>query len=80
MSMDTPLFDKETYDAILLSSGLNLADRLSRAEKFKAYLTNRWIESNLAPSYFNWDAAMQFGDESFARVRRALAGRGQASG
>jgi GTPase SAR1 family protein len=77
VSLDTPLFDKETYDGILLSSGLGLAERLSRAEQFKAYLTNRWVESNLAPSYFNWDAAMHVGDESFARVRRALVARGQ---
>lgn len=78
MSLDTPLFDSAAHREILLFSGPSLSDRFRRSERFRSYLTNRWAESSLAPGYFNWDGMAQSGEESFARVRRALASRGIA--
>ena len=77
MSLDTPIFDSAVRDEILASSGITLRERAQRAGVFRSYLTKIWGDSGLAPPYFNWQVSQRHGEEGFARVRRALAARGQ---
>src|SRR5262249_26880862 len=42
MSLDTPIFDPDVREKLLLSSGLTLKERFQRADTFRTYLTNTW--------------------------------------
>lgn len=74
MSHDTPILNEETRDILRNDiNSFNISDRLNRAVVFRGYLTKTWHDSNLRSSYFDWDEVLAIGEESFARVQRAIA-------
>ncbi len=73
MSFDTPILDENLRNDIAQRvTSFEISDRLVRATTFRQYLTNIWRNSNLAPSYFNWDTSLSVGDPSFNRVKQAV--------
>ena len=76
--VDTPIFDENYADRLRTTiRSFNLADRYDRALMFRDYLTRAWATLPKAPPYFDWEANCQAKQESFDRVRKALARQGR---
>jgi GTPase SAR1 family protein len=74
MSHDTPILNEEIRNTIKEEvNSFSISDRLNRALTFRGYLTKTWHDSNLRPSYFDWDEVLAIGEESFNKVQRAIA-------
>ena len=75
MSYDTPILEGDIREEMIPKIGsFSIANRLDRALTFRRYLTKVWHSSKLAPAYFDWTALVKTGEQSFARVKRAVEG------
>lgn len=74
--VDTPIFDQNTADALRTNiRSFALQDRYERAVRFRDYLTNIWANMDIAPTYFDWEAACKLGQITFDRVALAITKR-----
>ncbi|MBP2461425.1 MULTISPECIES: hypothetical protein [unclassified Rhizobium] len=77
MCVDTPIFNEFVADDIkIMIRSHSLADRYAKSVKFRDYLSQIWVGMNVSPSYFDWEAACQIGQETFDRVAKNLSRRG----
>lgn len=73
MTHDTPILDVEIRNELMENvNSLSIVDRYNRAIAFRRYLSKVWHDSNLKPSYFDWNEVIHIGEETFERVRKAL--------
>ncbi|MBE7620883.1 hypothetical protein GL297_14890 [Komagataeibacter sp. FXV2] len=76
MAVDMPFFDEEIFSELAGNiQSRTLEHRLDRATMVRDYLTEIWETSSISPEYFNWLESCHEGEDSFDRVRRALARR-----
>ena len=73
VACDTPIFDEDTLSTLRPTiASFHIGHRLNRAIAFRQYLGKIWRSSKLAPNYFDWLSVATRGEDSFARVRRAV--------
>ena len=73
MIFDTPLFDSDLREEIIVNLGsFDISDRYNRTVKFRQYLTNVWTSANLRPDYFDWHDAVRDGQSDFDIVAAAI--------
>lgn len=76
MCTDTPIFDLSTREVVFkLASSMDIKDRLKRTEAFRAYLEAQWTASNFSKPYLDLHGVLASQDDTFASVRRAVAGK-----
>jgi len=72
--VDTPIFDESYADALRANiRDFALQSRFDRALQFRDYLSLIWASMPSTPSYFDWETHCQGKQDSFDRVRKALA-------
>lgn len=73
MSLDTPILDEEIRAQLKEQvNSFYILDRYNRAVMFRSYLSKVWYESNLKPTYFDWNEVLRIGEETFDRVKKAV--------
>lgn len=73
MIFDTPLFDNDLREEIIVDLGFfDISDRYNRTVKCRQYLPNVWTSANLRPDYFDWHEAVREGQSDFDIVASAI--------
>lgn len=73
MVFDTPIFDPAIDESLQSDiESYDIGHRYERALAFRNYLSQAWISAGIAPTYFDWNDAVQSGDPTFQSVRIAI--------
>ncbi|MET0183179.1 MAG: hypothetical protein ABW199_09860 [Caulobacterales bacterium] len=76
MSIDTPIFSEGDRDGVSrVADSFDIADRLKRAELFRAYLEGQWDSARVEASYYDFNALLALQRDTFTSVQRAADAR-----
>lgn len=79
MVFDTPIFDKNTVDAISSEpNSFEISTRYERATDFRSYLTDTWNTNAFECPYYDWNSTVPIGKPTFESVARVI-GKGSVT-
>lgn len=72
ISHDTPIFDDSMFSSMRFEiESIKIQDRNNRTKTFKSYLLNMWKKSNIKTNYYDFEAQLLSGDDTFDFVEQA---------